>query len=287
MGEWCVRITSPTQSTTRCLAWRRQLPCTGQGDNEKGRNVENNPVSLAYDKVAAGYDSEYERAIDKAEDRYVAGLIKNHMRLDRGASLLDIGCGTGHFLDLIPEFEGEYVGIDPSRGMLDQFYLRHIHEGKSRNYGARTIDLKHGTAAGTGQSNDEFDAAVSLFGSWSYETDGIAAFSELARVLKPGGRFLLVCCGHRYITRRNYIFNKTGDIHAHCYYGRNRIPLIEARVPALRFDRVYGFNAIGDGTYGRLGAFCASWGLRFEAATLGRLAPELCFWTVLSGEKRV
>lgn len=66
------------------------------------------------------YDSEHGQWVSAVE----FGILESLLRAERGASLLDIGCGTGHFTRLFAEGrDGLVIGLDP-----DRQWLRHARE---------------------------------------------------------------------------------------------------------------------------------------------------------------
>jgi SAM-dependent methyltransferase len=104
-----------------------------------------------------------------------------------GERILDIGCGTGRTSLAIAGAvgsSGHVVGADVSRPMLA------IAEAA----GARTPQLRF--IAGDAQvfpfDEASFDAAFSRFGVMFF-ADPVAAFVNIRRALKPGGRLVFVC----------------------------------------------------------------------------------------------
>lgn len=98
---------------------------------------------------------------------------------DRNRRFLDLGCGTGAFAPCFPP--ERYVGIDVSRTYL-QFAVRH--------YPTSFVACSGDHLALTDAS---FDAALVL-GVLHHLNDMLAqaAMSELARVLKPAARALII-----------------------------------------------------------------------------------------------
>jgi SAM-dependent methyltransferase len=94
------------------------------------------------------------------------------------ATILDAGCGTGANLKLLQE-HGYAVGIDISEEAIAFCRARGIPD--DRAFMASLTDLPF--------PDDLFDLAVS-FDVICNIPDDVAAFAQIARVLKPGGRFI-------------------------------------------------------------------------------------------------
>jgi SAM-dependent methyltransferase len=106
-----------------------------------------------------------------------------------GERVLDIGCGCGDTTLQLAERvgpSGAVVGVDISRPMLEVARRRPTPEGAAtptfRELDAQTADLGRGA----------FDAAFSRFGVMFF-ADPTAAFANLRRALKPGGRVAFLC----------------------------------------------------------------------------------------------
>lgn len=70
-----------------------------------------------YDRVASEYDSHYVTPDKLQEDLELTEMIGRIVTED--SIVLDIGCGTGLALDLVPIAPKNYLGIDPSPKMLE------------------------------------------------------------------------------------------------------------------------------------------------------------------------
>ena len=103
-----------------------------------------------------------------------------------GEKILDIGCGTGHLTAKIAASGALVTGVDRSPEMVRQ--AREAYPGIRFEVGdAREIPL-----------DDEFDAAFSNATlHWIKEPERVAA--EIARLLRPGGRFVAEFGGERNI----------------------------------------------------------------------------------------
>jgi SAM-dependent methyltransferase len=106
-----------------------------------------------------------------------------------GMRILDIGCGCGDTtlaLALAVGPEGQVLGADISRPMLEVARQRIAAAGLAQ---ASVIDADaQGEDFGAGQ----WDGLYSRFGVMFF-ADPPAAFANLARALKPGGRLAFVC----------------------------------------------------------------------------------------------
>ncbi len=132
-----------------------------------------------YDAAAQSYDSPWggEWALQKErEEHYELAQPKGRV--------LDIGCGTGLFVDYRYrniDLE-QYVGIDPSFGMLAKFRLKHP------DYAEHATLLR--TSLEDYETTLRFDTIVALFGSASYVT-GTDIVAKTRHLLAPGGKALL------------------------------------------------------------------------------------------------
>ena len=90
-----------------------------------------------YDEFAGQYDSLYSKPDILAVDRELIALIEAKLKPDD--RILDLGCGTGFFLDHVQWPSGSYLGVEPSRGMCDQFRLKHPDYPLSNSYLTKDI----------------------------------------------------------------------------------------------------------------------------------------------------
>ncbi len=99
--------------------------------------------------------------------------------------LLDIGCGTGHLLERVAPLVDSALGVDASREMLALARTRLAERGFA-NISVRQADMYRLPLPDAG-----FDVAT-LQMVLHYAEDPAAALAEAARVLKPGGRLIVV-----------------------------------------------------------------------------------------------
>ena len=99
-----------------------------------------------------------------------------------GMDVLDIGCGAGQCSRWVLEHGGRPVGIDVSMRQL-QHSLR-IDDERGVN-----VPVLCAGAAGLPFRHASFDVVFSAFGALQFVADAEALVLEIARVLRPGGRF--------------------------------------------------------------------------------------------------
>lgn len=103
-----------------------------------------------------------------------------------GERILDVGCGPGYLtLDLggAVGAGGSAVGVDTSAPMLEV--------ARARCAGCGQVEFRHADALALPFSDASFDAAAAVQ-IYLFVQDLDRAFAELARVLKPGGRAVIV-----------------------------------------------------------------------------------------------
>lgn len=146
-----------------------------------------NADQIAYWNAAAG---ETWASLQDRLDRQLAplGLRARQALAPRpGEQILDVGCGAGQTtLDLAEAVMpgGTVLGVDISRPMLDL--------ARRRAAGVAGVSFQEADAQTFAFAPASFDAAFSRFGVMFF-ADPVAAFRNIARALKPGGRLAFVC----------------------------------------------------------------------------------------------
>ncbi|MEU6646508.1 class I SAM-dependent methyltransferase [Saccharomonospora sp. NPDC046836] len=102
-----------------------------------------------------------------------------------GETVLVVGPGPGVGLAEAADQATLTIGVDPSEEMLQLCRQRCAEQVRSGS-----VLLRAGTAAATGQPPESVDAVVSVNNVQLWD-DRPAAFAELFRVLRPGGRLVL------------------------------------------------------------------------------------------------
>jgi ubiquinone/menaquinone biosynthesis C-methylase UbiE len=140
-----------------------------------------------YDTIADTYDHHYDHHRGKNYHTHISNTMMR--ALPEGGNLLDIGCGTGLFVEKYRQHGGTATGLDISRKMIEQ---------------ARKRCTDSEFAVGTGEKipfrDNSFNAVSSLL-VFSYVRDPAGMLSETYRVLQPGGAISLCTLGKKFITR--------------------------------------------------------------------------------------
>jgi SAM-dependent methyltransferase len=101
----------------------------------------------------------------------------------RGLRVLEIGCGSAPCARWLAKQGADSVGLDISGGML-----RHAQDCNAST--GVTVPLVQASADVLPFADDAFDVACSAFGGLPFVADAGAVMREVARVLRPGGRWV-------------------------------------------------------------------------------------------------
>jgi SAM-dependent methyltransferase len=114
----------------------------------------------------------------------VAAMTRLELRA--GERVLDVGCGSGATSLMLAEWvrPGEVVGLDISEPMLAR--------ARQRGRGVGNLRFECADAQTFALSAAAYDAVFSRFGM-TFFSDSIAAFGNLQRALRPGGKLGFVC----------------------------------------------------------------------------------------------
>ena len=135
-----------------------------------------------YDRLAASYDENW--ASSPAFVEWMTGRIAQQLRIADDDVIADIGCGTGLFARGLGQHARAVVCAEPSAAMLAQVPASE----RLIPVGASAEDLASGRTALPHASYD----ALLLKESLHHVEDRAAVIAGLARLLRPGGRMLVV-----------------------------------------------------------------------------------------------
>jgi demethylmenaquinone methyltransferase/2-methoxy-6-polyprenyl-1,4-benzoquinol methylase len=137
-------------------------------------------VRRIFDDTAGDYDR-IEKVLALGSGPWYRGRALRRAHLQAGAEVLDVGIGTGlvarEALKIIGP-GGRLVGVDPSPGMMGQVQLP-------------GVELLSGRAEALPRPDASCDF-ISMGYALRHLADLSAAFAEFHRVLRPGGRLLML-----------------------------------------------------------------------------------------------
>jgi len=159
-----------------------QVATSPEGDFHFHRGPNYAVAQLAYDETElAGLPAESTASFAGVGNPLAIGEIAP------GEVVVDLGCGAGMDLLLAAERvgpKGRAIGIDMTPDMLAQT------EKGAELIGAPQVEARRGDLLDLPIESESVDVVISN-GVLNLVTDKVAAFSEIARVLKPGGRLHL------------------------------------------------------------------------------------------------
>jgi len=150
---------------------------------------EQDRVQAIYDEFAKSYDDHYASAEFQEEDLALFKILSPWIR----GKVLDLGCGTGLTLTYNDINEDDYLGIDPSAGMLTKL------QAKFPGFVTVNSTFEHWNETDQGS---KFDSILGLFGAPAYFAK--ESYSEVLERLTPKGHYFLM-------------FYKPGYFPAHIY----------------------------------------------------------------------
>jgi SAM-dependent methyltransferase len=140
-----------------------------------------------WDADADDYQSEHGDFLGDAEFRWCPeGLREEDVRLlgdVTGKRVLEVGCGAAPCARWLAAGGAEVVALDISAGML-----RHAVAGNEAT--GIAVPLVQASADQLPFADSSFDVACSAFGAVPFVADSGAVMREVARVLRPGGRWV-------------------------------------------------------------------------------------------------
>lgn len=124
-------------------------------------------------------------------------FVKKWLNENNNEILLDIGCGQGICSNLVNK-ESSYVGVDIS----DQLIKR-----AKKLYNAKNKEFKIGDVYSLPIESNSIDTAMSLW-VWSHLDNLDKASKEMARVLKPDGKYLVITANPETYDLRKTFYKK-------------------------------------------------------------------------------
>ncbi|WP_028477510.1 class I SAM-dependent methyltransferase [Nocardia sp. CNY236] len=144
-----------------------------------------------WDADAAQYHDAHAEflGVDSADGEFVwcpEGLHEGDMQFlgdVAGKRVLEVGCGSAPCARWLAGQGAHAVGLDLSRGMLERGVAAMARGGPQ-------VPLVQAGAEALPFTDASFDLACSAFGAVPFVADSAAVMREVARILRPGGRWV-------------------------------------------------------------------------------------------------
>ncbi len=156
--------------------------CADLARLESVRREREREAAAYFARNAAGWNEIRSLYVDERE---VEGAILEAAGEGPFRRLIDLGTGAGRMLTLLGPKAASAVGLDLSQNMLN---IARVHVGEHALQGC---ELRHGDIYATGLAPKSGDLVV-IHRVLHYLADPGAALAEAARLLKSGGRLLIV-----------------------------------------------------------------------------------------------
>lgn len=144
-----------------------------------------------WNRRSNGFSSAVREELETEGDS-ISDKLEGCLSLERGSKVLDVGCGPGLFSILLARCGMDVVGIDSSERMIEEARSNARSSGVDPRFmrmDAQSMEFDDGG----------FDAVVSRNVIWTL-VNPESCYSEMLRVLRPGGR-ILVMDGNFYLDR--------------------------------------------------------------------------------------
>jgi ubiquinone/menaquinone biosynthesis C-methylase UbiE len=134
------------------------------------------------EKVAQEWIRSVEGEKHQFRDAEIYPRLRKWMDKHADGLVVDIGCGQGICSEKLGDFKGRYVGVEPSEALVER--AKELYTTDQRNFVV-------GNAYHLPIESEKAEATFSIM-VWFHLEDLDRASGELARILKPDGKFLII-----------------------------------------------------------------------------------------------
>lgn len=191
-------------------------------------------VSSQYDQWARVYDVFWRRYVNKT-----LPVVQQVANVEAGERMLDLACGTGELSRRIVQAvpDAEIVGVDLSSSMVDR--------ARKKFDGETAVHFERADAHNLPFGEDAFDVVVCA-STFHYFTHPFVVLKEVARVLRPSGRFVLLDWCRDFWTCRvmDAVLRRLDPAHYDCYTVDEITSLLRAAGLGVRYQFRYRFDLV-------------------------------------------
>ena len=139
-----------------------------------------------WDRVASTYDAEHREWLSEAFENKIRSWLARRFTPDD--DVLELGCGTGIFSEMIAGRVRHLTATDFSPEMLER--------AGQRLSAQNNVETRKEDACHTSFADEAFDAVLTV-NLFHHASEPAAVARECNRVVKPGGRVVVIdCAGH-------------------------------------------------------------------------------------------
>ena len=197
-------------------------------------------VPAQYDAWARVYDRLWARYMDQT-----LSVVRRVAKVKSNERMLDLACGTGELLRRTAEDEpgATFRGVDLAPKMVERARRKLADVPNARVEQADAHELPF--------ADDTFDV-VACANTFHYFTHPVAVLGEVHRVLRPGGRFVLLDWCRDYWTCRvmDWVLRHIDPAYETCY----TLPALTTMLEHAAFDVPDAFRYRFDLVWGMMGA---------------------------------
>lgn len=168
-------------------------------------------IARYWDTRAEGYSINIRKELAGNERDMFAKILKSSAPPGKALKCLDLGCGPGFFSILLAREGHDVTAVDYSERMLEKAKENFAEAGVA-------VNTVRGDVQALPFDDDSFDYLVSRNLVWNLEHPA-EAYAEWVRVLKPGGRILVVDANHylHYYDTAYQVLRETAVRAHHCH----------------------------------------------------------------------
>ena len=175
------------------------------------------------------YLGAYRETISPENAVLEVSFVQQVLGLSPGAEILDLCCGHARHAVLLAISGFKMAGLDLSRQYLEQ-------AAKNAASAGVALELVHGDMRQL-PFEERFDAVVNLFTSFGYlggyigsDSEDMKVLHQVAKTLKPGGKFLIDLINRDWVVANNLVDERKVDLNGTVYQEHRALDLTKGTI---------------------------------------------------------